>query len=117
MSEQQFKFPALYQFFAGYFYQGWAAGYRWDGAAPEFSAVVRHFRAVNPPAAVEEVRRELAALRAAALTESALDEILAALGSGFYPPAAGLTSREWLDRIVEILDESPTKARVLRELG
>ena len=59
MSNYRFKFPELYQFFGGYFYQGWSADYRWENARPNFSAVVRHFKAVNPPATVTRVRIEL----------------------------------------------------------
>lgn len=116
MENYRFKYPELYQFFGGYFYQGWSADYRWDAGRPEFAAVVRHFKAVNPPPAVARVRAELAELLAAAPDEAELAAALAALGSGFHPAAENLTAGGWLARILEILDESPTLARVLREL-
>ena len=112
----RFKFPELYQFFGGYFYQGWSADYRWENARPNFAAVVRHFKAVNPPSTVNRVRLELEELSTLALDETELNAALGELGSNFYPPAEHLSSIEWLKKILEILDESPTKSRVLREL-
>jgi len=112
----RFKFPELYQFFGGYFYQGWSADYRWENSRPNFAAVVRHFKAVNPPATVNRVRLELEDLLSRALDELQLNAALTELGSNFYPPAEKLTSAAWLAKILEILDESPTKSRVLREL-
>ena len=116
MNKYRFKFPELYQFFGGYFYQGWSADYRWENAKPNFTAVVRHFKAVNPPPTVNRVRLELEELLSLALDETELNAALAELGSNFYPPAEELTSAAWLKKILEILDESPTKSRVLREL-
>ena len=116
MSSFRFKFPELYQFFGGYFYQGWSTDYRWENAKPNFSAVVRHFKAVNPPATVGRVRIELEGLLMLSLDDRELSAALSELGSNFYPPAENLTGSEWLGKILELLDESPTKSRVLREL-
>jgi hypothetical protein len=116
VSNFRFKFPELYQFFGGYFYQGWSADYRWESARPNFSAVVRHYKAVNPPSTVNRVRIEMAELVSLALGESELSAALAELGSNFHAPSENLTHTEWLRKILDILDESPTKSRVLREL-
>jgi hypothetical protein len=116
VSNYRFKFPELYQFFGGYFYQGWSADYRWENSRPNFAAVVRHFKAVNPPVTVGRVRIELEELLALALDDDELNTTLTALGSNFYPPAENLGGSEWLEKILEILNESPTKSRVLREL-
>ena len=116
MSSYRFKFPELYQFFGGYFYQGWSADYRWENSKPNFAAVVRHFKAVNPPPTVNRVRLELEELLLLALDDAELNAALSELGSNFYPPAEELTSAAWLGKILAILDESPTKSRVLREL-
>lgn len=117
VSNFQFKFPELYQFFGGYFYQGWSADYRWETAKPNFSAVVRHFKAVNPPLTVTKVRNELEDLLASNIDEEILADVLKELGSNFYPAAESLTHRDWLENILEILKESPTKAKILRELN
>lgn len=116
MSSYRFKYPELYQFFGGYFYQGWATDYRWENAKPNSAAVVRHFKAVNPPATVNRVRIELEELLLQSLGEEDLHAALTELGSSFYPPAENLDSAGWLRKLLEILDESPTKSRVLREL-
>ena len=114
MSNYRFKFPELYQFFGGYFYQGWTTDYRWEGAEPNFSSVVRHFKAVNPPSTVGRVRLELGELLSSSLDEPELNKVLSELGSNFYSTNE-ITNLHWLEKILEILDESPTKARVLRE--
>ena len=114
MSNYRFKFPELHQFFGGYFYQGWTTDYRWEGAEPNFLAVVRHFKAINPPSTVGRVRLELGELLASSFNESELSAILNELGSNFYSTDE-FTSSHWLEKILDILDESPTKARVLRE--
>lgn len=116
MSDYAFRFPELYQFFGGYFYQGWTADYRWEGAAPNWAAVVRHFKAVNPPPTVSRVRVELEDLLRENIAEADLAGALNELGSGFYPPAEDLSNRQWLEKILEVLAESPTAARILREL-
>jgi hypothetical protein len=110
------QFPELYQFFAGYFYQGWVSDYRWDGAEPEFDAVVRHFRAVNPPAIVETVRNQLdqLILRGEG-DDEALSRTLSELGNGFNSDYEGLSETEWLRQIAEVLSESAATSMVLRE--
>jgi hypothetical protein len=55
-------------------------------------------------------------LLALELKEEELSKVLAELGSNFYAPAENLTHCEWLENILEVLNESPTNARVLREL-
>lgn len=110
------KFAELYQFFGGYFYQGWASDYNWETARPNFAAVVRHFKAVNPPSTVTRVKNELEDLLSTGLGETELDGVLDELGSNFYPPAENLSSKQWLENILTVLRESPTTARVLREL-
>ncbi len=116
MNNYRFKFAELYQFFGGYFYQGWAADYRWEGVSPNFVAVVRHFKAVNPPMTVSRVRNELEDLLALELGEEELTAALNELGNNYYPLAHESSNRRWLEQILEILRESPTKSRVLREL-
>jgi hypothetical protein len=41
---------------------------------------------------------------------------LTELGNNFYPPSEKLNNREWLERIAEILRETSTRPRVLREI-
>ncbi|HLM01269.1 MAG TPA: contact-dependent growth inhibition system immunity protein [Pyrinomonadaceae bacterium] len=116
MENYSFRFPDLYQFFGGYFYQGWTTGYKWEGTSANFAAVVRHFKAVNPPQTVSRVQEQLRQLLDSGLSEEDLNDALSALGSNFYPPAENLNHRQWLERIIEILRETSTKPRVLREI-
>ena len=116
MNDYRDRFAELYQFFGGYFYQGWASDYNWETARPGFAAVIRHFKAVNPPITVTRVKNELEDLLNLDLQEEDLNKILAELGSNFYAPAENLTNKLWLENILTVLRESPTTARVLREL-
>lgn len=116
MNDYRNKFAELYQFFGGYFYQGWAADYNWETSRPNFAAVIRHFRAVNPPITVTQVKNELEDLLNLDLREEDLNGVLSELGSNFYPPAENLTNKQWIENILTVLRESPTTARVLREL-
>lgn len=116
MNDYRFKFAELYQFFGGYFYQGWTADYRWEGVSPNFAAVVRHFKAVNPPVTVGLVKNQLEDLLALELDEDGLTKALNELGNNYHPFAEQTSDRPWLEQILEILRESPIKSRVLREL-
>lgn len=116
MNEYRNRFGELYQFFGGYFYQGWAKDYNWETAKPNYAAVVRHFKAVNPPPTVTKVKNEMEDLLNLNLDEIELSAVLTELGSNFYAPAENLTNRQWLENILDVLRESPTNARVLREL-
>lgn len=116
MNDYRFKFTELYQFFGGYFYQGWAADYRWEKGGANFAAVVRHFKAINPPVTVGRVKNELEDLLALEFDEEKLTAVLNELGNNYYPLPNESNNRQWLEQILEILHESPTKSRVLREL-
>ena len=110
------RYPELYQFFAGYFYQGWASDYKWDGSDPSFTAVVRHFRAVNPPAVIDSVRDQLERFMSDDLERGAdLSLSLGELGNGFNPGFEGLTEIDWLKELAEVLAESAATSVVLRE--
>lgn len=110
------KYPELYQFFAGYFYQGWASDYRWDLSEPSHKSVIRHFRAVNPPLIVEAVRNQLDQLMSSdGDNNDRLTNALFELGSGFNSSFEGLSESEWLRQIAEVLSESAATAVVLRE--
>lgn len=110
------RYPELYQFFAGYFYQGWVSDYKWDLSEPSFKAVVRHFRAVNPPGVVEAVRNQLDELMLSEGHDSLdLTNALFELGSGFNPGFEGLSESDWLKQIAEVLAESAAASVVLRE--
>ena len=109
------RFPELYQFFAGYFYQGWASDYRWDASEPSFEAVVRHFRAVNPPPVVDAVRNQLDEFVTGVTDDEDIRIALFELGCGYDPGYEGLSGSGWLGQIAELLSESAAISTVLRE--
>lgn len=108
------RYPELYQFFAGYFYQGWVSDYKWDLSEPSFKAVVRHFRAVNPPVVVEAVRNQLDQFILSEADDD-LTKTLFELGNGFDPGFEGMSESDWLKQIAEVLSESASTSVVLRE--
>jgi len=55
-------------------------------------------------------------LLALELGEEELTAALNKLGNNYRPLAEQSSNRRWLEQILEILRESPTKSRVLREL-
>ncbi len=117
MSDSLFQFPELFQFFGGYFYQGWSADYSWEGQTPNFASVVRHFKSLNPPPTVNSVISEIEQLLAMNLDEKELDEILSALGNNYYLTAKNGDHRQWLTDILSVLRESAVNDRILRELN
>ncbi len=117
MSDSQFQFPELFQFFGGYFYQGWSADYNWESQQLHFAAVVRHFKSLNPPSTVNRVISEIEQLLLINASEKELDETLAALGNNYYLTAKEGDHRQWLTAILSILRESAVNDRILRELN
>lgn len=110
------QYPELYQFFAGYFYQGWASDYRWDGSEPSFRAVVRHFRAVNPPIVVEAARGQLDQLISIHAGDvERLGKALFDLGNGYDPSSEGLSISDWTEKVAEVMSESAASSMILRE--
>jgi hypothetical protein len=96
------RYPKLYQFFAGYFHQDWPDDKRFASAS--FEAVVHYFQAKNPKAAVSQATRELKELIGLDLSEGELDKIVVDdLGANVNPAGRGLTYRQWLEAVLDIL--------------
>lgn len=90
-----------------YLERGWEAEYDWRGQKPTFEAVVRHFKAVSPPAFVGRAIAETRCLLAQPLSERLLSEIVQRDFCVAYDPhVEGLTYRQWLEAVVAVLEES-----------
>ncbi|HAZ48675.1 MAG TPA: hypothetical protein DDW76_28370 [Cyanobacteria bacterium UBA11369] len=101
-------YPALRQFFGGYFHQDWTYTYDWQGQPPSYQVIVRAFKAKNSPA-VTQVTQELEQFIADHLTleddEDLREIVTRELWSCVYAPGLGLTYQQWLRDILTILKE------------
>ena len=90
------RYPELYQFFGGYFHQDW-------GDSGSFQNVVHDFQ-VELDETVRQATRELEEFLELDLPEEELREILLNdLGSYVHAPGLGLTYRQWLEAVLDIL--------------
>lgn len=108
MTDYREKYPALYQFFAGYFNQDWEECFLWKDQEPNYRAVVRRYKLDDPP---EDARRAVGELRGVIALDDGFGEgqwrqiVNRELGASVYPPGLGLGYREWLEDVLRILEE------------
>jgi hypothetical protein len=101
------EFPALFQFFGGYFHQDWHADYEVPADA------IRAYLLEAPPPAVSEAAAEIDRVLALQLDDVALARLLReGFDCNYVPELEGRTLRDWL---VQIRDEhfrgSPSSVR------
>ena len=116
MSVYRQRFGELHQFLAGYFHQDWSRVFDWKHETPNFRAVVRHFKATNPPNFILKVRNQLEDLRRYDLDEAGLKQALGELGCNYFVDPETGTYRQWLDQTQLILDDPTEKGKVLMEI-
>lgn len=116
MSDYRKRFDELHQFLACYFFQDWSRIYDWKEEQPNFSAVVRHFKATNPLLTIQQVRNQLENFLQYDLDETELERALLDLGSNFSVTQNNQTYRMWLKEILSILNDPTEKGVVLREI-
>ena len=112
------RFYELGQFLGGYFHQDWGVVHDWKEQEPNFEALVRSYTASDNARNVGEVVRQLKQFLALPLTDGQLKKIVS---QEFYvdynPVGRGSTLRQWLERILEILQEPPNPKNVLTAVG
>lgn len=116
MSEYRRRFEELHQFFAGYFYQDWSRVFDWKDETPNFQAVVRHFKATNPPNFINKVNNQLEELIRFELNEFELKKALNELGSNYFVGNDNDNYQQWLIEISIILNDLNEKGKVLLEI-
>lgn len=92
------QFPGLRYFLTSYFHQNWSV----EGS---FKEIVRQF-CTEPPATVRQVRSELKRLLALSLSDEDLGSLLQQLGSYVRAPGLGLTYRQWLESVEQLIRET-----------
>lgn len=100
------KYPNVYQFF-GYFHQDWMNIYKWEGRKPNYQSVIREYKVdyKNVDKTVSELKDILKIGKG--LNEEEWLEILTWKGLGlcYYPPGDNLTYENWLEDVLNILEE------------
>lgn len=110
MREFTKRFYELDQFLGCHFHQDWKEVLDWRGAHPTFEGVVRHYVASNPPDVVVQTIEELQAFLKLPLSEVEIRRALRESDVCYTPRARGLTDRQWLEAMLEILREPPNPA-------
>ena len=87
------SYPALVQFFGGYFHEDWPL------EAASWEEVVEIFLKAVDRDTLVSVRDELDRLRSHAPDEESIGNALFELGCCYAPSGGGLTSNEWLDLV------------------
>lgn len=98
MTSTQADLPALWLFMGGYLHQDWREEYNSTEVA--FEDFLR-----SEPHDALRVSDELRRVLDSDLDESALGDLLQQLGSFYLPEADGLTTREWLVRLLNLCPE------------
>lgn len=117
MSDFRQRFYDLEQFLTGFFHQDWKEVYDWRGERPTFEAVVRHFKSVATAAELTRTAEQLRQFLSQA-DEQEVAETLDRIHVAYNPRARGLTERQWLEAVLQILtDESHSQPPPPRFVG
>lgn len=110
------KFPKLRNLLGGYFHQNWKYDYNWQGNQPNFEEVVRFYKTVNPVMTVSEAANDLHKFLNLQISESDLGDFFQGTGICYNPIARKMTYRDWLERILIILEDSSENTSYLCEV-
>lgn len=106
MKSYEEKFPELYQYLAGLFHQDWKDVFDWKEQKYSFEAVVRYFKVRSSQNYRQQELRELKEFLNLGLeTDDVTRIIKTEWGIAFRPAYINLTHKQWLERILEILEE------------
>jgi hypothetical protein len=105
MTDYEILYPSLKYFFSAYFHSDWVDIYDWHGENPSFQTVVFDFKNESK-GTIDKTTQELKQFLKQELSEVELRDIVVhKLGANVYPPGRGLTYRQWLEAVLEILKE------------
>jgi CdiI immunity protein len=111
MKSYEERFPALYQFLGCYFHQDWKDFSDWKGQAPSFEGIVRHFKVIDSKTNAKEELNELISFLSLNLAENEIEDVMDEWNIAYYPYGIKITYKEWLERILEILEEPIEKTK------
>lgn len=100
------KFPELDQYLSGLFHQGWKDVFDWSGETPNYEGVVRYFKLRNRNRYKEDELKELREFLNLKLENNEIESIVRNdWGIAFRPAYINLTHKQWLEKILKILEE------------
>ena len=106
------KYFDLYQLFGGYLNQSWKEIYIWEDRKPAYQPLIRKYKTES-----ERVDKAIAELKEVIALDNNFDEeewrniLTWGLSLGLRPKGFGLTPRQWLEDVLEILEEPMEETR------
>jgi CdiI immunity protein len=104
MNNYEDKFPELYQYLGGLFHQDWKDVFDWNNEKPSFEGVVRYFKVLNQECYKQDESASLKKFLLLNLSSDDVENILRKWNIAFRPAYINLTHKEWLERVLEILE-------------
>ncbi len=93
-----------------FLHQDWKIMFEWEVKEPNYEAAIRKLKVDDSPETRQKNISELKDLISLKFDEITLRKIINRdFGSGFYPPGIGLTYQEWLESILNLLEEPMEK--------
>lgn len=108
------QFSSLRYLLGNYFHEDMFDVFDWKGRRPDYQGVIRHFKTQDSPIRNREIPKELREFLALSKDwdEDKLDDVLEDdFGNCLYAPGYGITYREFLEGILEVLEEPMEKTR------
>lgn len=106
------KFPILYQYLGGLFHQDWIHVFDWKEQKPHFEGVIKYFKIRNSKCYEKEEMKELKMFLELNLIDAEIENVMRKdFNLGIRPAYWNLTHKEWLERVLEILEEPMEKTR------
>ena len=108
------QFPQVRKILAAYFHEDMFDGFEWKETKPNYKSVVRYIKSIQQP---EYLLQKITELReflkiSKEWDEDQLDDVLTDdFGNCLFAPGYEMTYREFLEGILEILEEPMEKTR------
>lgn len=101
-----------------YLEHGWETEYDWQGKQPNIMQVISHFKAINPPEWSTKAALDIKELLTESLSESELENMINEdFEIDYDPHRSGVTYRQWLGSIHELLTMPSAECEKLIEMG
>lgn len=101
------SFPNINYVF-GFLHQNWSDFYNWNGMTPKYESAIRFFKKVDSPERLSKAIIELKELIRFGQSfddEEWYEYFWSDSSLGYYPPGSNQTYKEWLENVLNILEE------------
>jgi hypothetical protein len=107
-------FYELGQFLGGYFHQFWKEALDWQGERPNFEAVVNFYKSNESSENIYKTTEELRKFISLSLGEDTIRKLFVRNGIWYGPQYQNMNYRQWLEAILNILEERKTSSSFLK---